>query len=168
MNQTHSLIELRLTDICRWHDVERGWLQLTVGNKRRRWNAIWQTNLRFGSRGDGRILPRGTLPLAYKATGKWIDCPRLKLNLRTVMWMVPLETARWSDFGVDLYLCAGDDGFAPLPRQDYLQLVNALKWYNIRELSVDNYQRTVDGNLLNTADEMGLDADFWTHSEKVF
>ena len=164
MNQTHSPIELRLTDICRWHDVERGWLQLTVGNRQRRWNAIWQTNLRFRSQGDN-LLPRGTLPLNYRTTGKWIDCPRLKLNRRTAMWMVPLETARWSGFGVDLYLCAGDDEIVPLPRQDYLQLVDALKWYGIRDLTVDVPQRTVDGYLLNTEDETGFDADFWKHSE---
>jgi len=81
------------------------------------------------------------------------------------MWMVPLETARWSGFGVDLYLCAGDDEIVPLPRQDYLQLVDALKWYGIRDLTVDVPQRTVDGYLLNTEDETGFDADFWKHSE---
>ena len=95
MNQILSPIELRLTDICRWHDVERGWLQLTVGNRQRRWSAIWQTNLRFRSQGDN-FLPRGTLPLTCRTTGKWMDCPRLKLKLRTVMWVVPLETAKWN------------------------------------------------------------------------
>lgn len=164
MANSLSKIELRLTDICRWQDVERGWLQLSFGYKRRRWNAIWQTNLRFGCQGANR-LPRGTIPMGVKTTDRWIDCPRLKLTLRTVMWVVPLETAKWSDFGVNLYLCADGNALAPLPRQEYLQLVDALKWYGIREISVDEPQRTVDGYLLNTEDETGFDAAFWKHSE---
>jgi len=155
-----NIKQLRLTDITRYNDVETGRLTLKVGNKQKSWKAVWLTNLRFNVRGKN-LLPRTTLPLSIRANERYLDCLRLKLNRRMEMWIVPLETDQWIDFGVDLYLCSEDEEFIPLPMTAYQQLIDAINRYGIRELTVDEPRCTVDGNRLCQDNGQGFDADFW-------
>ena len=149
--------ELRLTHITRYEDVERGQLVLTVGDKKKSWKATWQTDLRTNFNGS-RHLPRGTLPLYLnKARAPWGTCPRLKPSLRTTMWMEPLNTVNWSDFGVNLYLCDPDDYFQPLCRAEFMLMVLALEHYNIRELIVDEPQVVKPTNQY----KHGFEFEFW-------
>ena len=150
-------VELRLTHIIRYADVERGLLVLTDGDKQKSWKATWQTNLRVDINGS-RSLPRGTLPLHLtKARAPWGICPRLKLNHRIAMWMEPLNAFKWSDFGIDLYLCDENDYRQPLNRADYLIMVQALRHYDIRELIVDEPLAEKTKNKY----QHGFEAEFW-------
>lgn len=155
-----NMKQLRLTDITRYNDVETGRLTLKVGNKQKSWKAVWLTNLRCNVRGKN-LLPRTSLSLSVRANERYLDCLRLKLNQRIEMWIVPLETAQWIDFGVDLYLCDEDDEFIPLPMTAYQQLIDAINRYDIRELTVEEPRCTVDGNRLCQDNGKGFDADFW-------
>jgi len=152
--------DLRLTDITHYDDVETGQLVLTVGSRQKNWKAIWLSNLRYGSSGN-RSLPRTVLPLYLRVNQHYIECPYLKLNHRTAMWMVPLETSEWTNIGVDLYLCDKQELITPLPDQDYRQLVEAIKRFGISELSVEEPQQVISQNLLNHHEEADFDADFW-------
>lgn len=152
--------DLRLTDITRYDDVETGQLVLTVGSRHKSWKAIWLSNLRYRIN-DGRCLPRTALPLSIRAGQHYIECPCLKLNRLTAMWMVPLETSEWTNIGVDLYLCDKQELITPLPNQDYRQLVEAIKRFGISELSVEEPRQVVSLNLLNHHEEADFDADFW-------
>lgn len=156
--------ELRLTDITRYDDVEMGRLELTVGEQRRSWKAIWLADLRCTVRGSHR-LPVGVLPLSVIPSIRWVDCPRLTLNQRTRMWLVPLESSEWVNFGVDLYLCDEGEKIAPLSKAGYRQLVGAIMRYDISGLSVEPPRWRVRANRLNHDEGVGFDADFWNDSE---
>lgn len=150
-------IELRLTHITRYEDVERGLMILTVGDKQKCWKATWQTDLRLVVNGS-RHLPRGPLPLYLnRARAPWGTCPRLKLNHRSSMWLLPLDAANWSDFGVNLYLCEADDYLKPLNRADYVLMVLALEHYNVREIIVDEPTEVMPMNQYRH----GFEAEFW-------
>ncbi|MCH5309195.1 MAG: hypothetical protein J1E58_04970 [Prevotella sp.] len=156
--------ELRLTDITRYDDVEMGRLELTVGEQRRSWKAIWLADLRCNVRGSRR-LPAGVLQLTILPGTRWVDCPRLSLNQRIKMWIVPLESSEWADFGVDLYLCDDGGKIGPLPKDSYRQLVGAIRKYDISGLSVEPPRWRVRANRLNHDEGVGFDADFWNDSE---
>ena len=150
-------VELRLTRIVCYEDVERGLLVLTVGDKKKCWKATWQTNLRININGS-QSMPRGTLPLyTNRARAPWGTCPRVKLNTRIQMWIEPLDSSTWSDFGVNLYLCADDDYFQPLNRADYILMVLALEHYGVRELIVDEPMKVKSVNKY----KHGFEAVFW-------
>lgn len=150
-------VELRLTHITRYEDVERGQLVLTVGDKQKSWKATWQTDLRIEINGS-RNLPRGTLPLYLnRARAPWGTCPRLKVNHRSSMWLEPLDASRWSDFGVNLYLCDENDYFLPLNRAEYILMVLALEHYNVREIIIDEPVSIKHVNKY----QHGFEVEFW-------
>lgn len=152
-----SYVKLTLTDITRYEDVERGRLVLTVGDKEKSWKATWQTNLRINFTED-RSMPRGGLPLCLgKGKAPWPVCPLLKLNRLTKMWIEPLNSSRWTDFGVDLYLCDENDYLLPLPRADYMMFVEALRHYNLETLLVEAPRYVKDRNIY----KHNFEDDFW-------
>ena len=150
-------VELRLTDITRYEDVERGRLVLTVGERQKSWKATWQTDLHISLTVD-RSMPRGDLPLNLrKSRAPWPICPKVKLNRLTGMWILPLNTVRWSDFGVNLYLCSENDYLEPLARGDYKLFVDALLHYGVDTLTVEAPQCVKDEN----AYQHGFEYEFW-------
>lgn len=156
--------KLTLTDITRYDDVEMGTLKLTVDGRQKCWKAIWQTNLRVNIQGL-HGLPSGVLPLELRPYRRWMDCPRLKLSQRIRMWLVPLESNKWYDFGVDLYLCDDSEAIVPLSKEGYRQLRGAIWQYDIRELTVEEPRWTVDGDRLCHDQGVSFDADFWKESD---
>lgn len=131
------MVNLTLTDIIRYEDVERGRLVLIAGDRQKSWKATCMTNLRINFTED-RSMPRGCLPLNLKrCKAPWPICPLLKLNRRTKMWIEPLNCVRWTDFGVNLYLCDEADYFRPLGRGEYQMFVEALCYYGIDTLTVE-------------------------------
>lgn len=159
-DETVGSIELRLTDITRYNDVEMGRLTLSDGKRQKSWKAIWLANLRYRTHGSNE-MPRGRLPLSIKPNEKYLDCLRLKLTQRTIMWMLPLESKEWYDIGVDLYLCDEAEALTPLSRAGYQQVVGAVKRYNISELSVEEPKWIVDKDRLCHDEGASFDADFW-------
>lgn len=155
--------KLTLTDITRYDDVEVGTLKLAVDGRQKCWKAIWQTNLRVNIQGS-HGLTRGVVPMDMHPYRRWMDCPRLKLSQRIRMWMVPLESNKWYDFGVDLYLCDDSEAIVPLSKEGYKQLMGAIRRYDIRELTVEEPQWTVDGDRLCHDQGVAFDADFWNES----
>lgn len=149
--------ELRLTDITRYDDVEDGTLVLTVGERTKRWKAIWLTDLRLGS---SRNLPRGDLALRYRNYREWIDCPRIRLNHQNFMWIEPLRAANWYDMGVNLYLCTDEGWPHPLPRQDYELMIRVLTECHIKMLTVEPPRHIVDGCRFGQDEQTGM-AGFW-------
>ncbi len=151
--------ELRLTEITRYEDVEVGRLLLIAGKKNKRWEAIWQTDLRINLK-DGHSLPRGIMPLAFRHYNGWVDCPRLKLNHQSFMWMEPLKSSNWIDMGVNLYLCSSRGWPDPLPRIEFVKLINALLDYDIKELTVEPPMAIINDSRFHPDNPMGL-VDFW-------
>jgi len=152
-----SDVLLTLTDITRYEDVERGRLVLTAGDRQKSWKATWQTNLRINFTED-RSMPRGGLPLNLrKGKAPWPICPLLKLNRLTKMWIEPLNSSRWTDFGVDLYLCDESDYFLPLKRADYMMFVEALRHYNLETLMVEAPRYVKDRSIYKHE----FEDDFW-------
>ncbi len=153
-------VEFRLTDITRYDDVEMGRLVLRVDGREKSWKAVWLTNLRCHVKGSNE-LPRTELPLSIRPTRRYLDCLRLKLSQRIVMWIVPLESTEWTEMGVDLYLCDEGDELAPLPAKAYRQLVAAIKRYGVSELTVEEPRWTVDGDRFCHDAGVDFDEDFW-------
>lgn len=151
--------ELRLTDITRYEDVEEGRLQLIVGDHKKSWQAIWLTALFYSDKSD-RCLPPTTLPLWYRNYHGWVDCPRINLTRQTFMWIEPLNCCSWVDMGVNLYLCSSNGWPEPLPRQEYVNLVNAFLGYGISEITVDEPTTIVKDSRFHPDNVMGLDR-FW-------
>jgi len=154
--------ELRLTDITRYDDVEMGRLVLRVDGHEKSWKAVWLTNLRCHVKGSDE-LPRTELPLSIRPTNRYLECLRLKLSQRIVMWIVPLESSEWTEFGVDLYLCDEDDEFTPLPDKAYRQLVAAIKRYGISGLTVEAPSWTVAHDRFCHDEGVDFDEDFWSN-----
>lgn len=151
--------ELRLTEITRYEDVEEGQLLLTAGKKRKRWGAVWQTDLRINLK-DGRCLPRGVIPLGFRHYNSWVDCPRLKLNHQNFMWIVPLDCSNWIEMGTNLYLYSSKGWPDPLPRIEFVKLINALLDYDIKELTVEPPMAIINDSRFHPDNPMGLD-NFW-------
>ena len=146
-----------LCDIMRYLDVETGWLVLTVGDHTKSWKAIWQTNLgrQFSW---GRSLPRTQIPIYFRNHDVWVDCPKLALTHKNAMWMMPLKSQLWIDLGVDLYLCEDCEELQPLNKADYQLLVQALKKYGVRHLTVEPATAEVDDCLLHHST---FEENFW-------
>lgn len=85
----------------------------------------------------------------------------LRLNPRTKMWLVPLKAASWVDFGVDLYLCAESEELKPLPRKDYLQFVEAVTYFNVTHLTVEQPRQTLQRCFLQQEIIFAQNAKFW-------
>ncbi|MBQ6768135.1 MAG: hypothetical protein IJP46_05615 [Prevotella sp.] len=151
--------ELRLTDIVRYIDVEEGRLVFCYGEHKKSCKAIWLSDLRIHNNKEGS-LPRETLPVRYRNYGQWIDCPRIKLNTRNFMWIEPLNCCSWVDMGVNLYLCSSNGWPEPLPRHEYVNLVNAFLGYGISEITVDEPTTIVKDSRFHPDNVMGLDR-FW-------
>ena len=150
-------IELRLTDITRYRDVEEGRLVLSAEGHRKSWKAIWLAKLNVINVSS---LPRGEIPIRYKHYHGWVDCPRLRLNHQNFMWIVPLDSDNYIDMGVNLYLC-DDKGFPnPQKRRDYENMVNALYSYRIDRLIVEMPVVTIEDSRFHPDNIMGL-VDFW-------
>jgi hypothetical protein len=155
-------MELRLTDITRYHDVEEGKLVLTVGHRVKTWKAIWLNTLLFNVRGN-RNLPRGDFIIRYRHYEHWIDCPTIRLSRRVSMRIVPLNSSRWVDMGVDLYLCDNEGWPNPLNSEEYLQLTDALKIYGINQLTVEEATHTISQYRCGSHELLGLEG-FWGNS----
>lgn len=149
-----------LSDIIRYDDVETGRLKLIVGNRQKTWKATWLSNLNCQT-SDGRSLPRKSLQILFKANELWAECPMLRLNPRTKMWIVPLKAANWLDFGVDLYLCAESEELKPLPRKDYLQFVEAVTYFNVTHLAVEQPRQTLQQCFLQHEAGVLQDTNTW-------
>lgn len=77
------------------------------------------------------------------------------------MWIVPLKTAIWEDFGVDLYLCSEEEELNPLPKEDYLQFVKAVTYYNVTHLMVEPPRQTLQQCFLQHDAGVFQKPDFW-------
>lgn len=135
---------LKISGITHYEDVETGTLVLEKDGRTKSWNVIWLCNLN-----DGKCLPYSTLPLRFKSHGPWIDCPRVKLNHQTFMWMEPLNADSWIDLGVNLYLCSDAGWPEPLPRRDFEQLTMMLMECGIDCLTVEQPRTVCHTNRLN-------------------
>lgn len=153
------LKQLRLTGITRYNDVEEGRLVLTVGQHTKSWRAVWLSQLRLNSRGP-RNLPRGDFTLRYGHRGLWIDCPKIRLSLKSSAWIEPLGSLTWEGMGTNVYLLSDKGWPDSISIADYKQLVSALTYYGINAISIDKPERAVDGFLCRTGEIMGMEA-FW-------
>lgn len=139
---------LKLTDIVRYDDVETGRLRLTVGGVPHSWKAVWLSNLRCNLRGRNS-LPYGELQLSLCSNDRWIACPRLRLSSRVCMWLTPLETTKWTNFGVNMYLCDDGDQLSPLSTEDYLRFVDCVRANRVTGISVEAFRQTASGDYLD-------------------
>jgi len=149
--------ELKLTDITRYIDVETGQLQLTIGCHTKRIEAIWLSNIRFG---DDRQLPRGIVPVSYKNHRQWLDCPRISLNRKTHVWIVPLDCDRWVDMGTNLYLCEQGGWSRGLPVRIFLRLAEVLQSNEVRQLTIEAPRQTLPYPLFSEEGKTGNNI-FW-------
>lgn len=154
-------MELRLTDITRYNDVETGRLVLTVGEHTKGWKAIWLNHLRLSSRGS-EYLPRGDFTLRYEHHNEWIDCPKIRLLRKVSIWIEPLNSHTWAGMGANVYLCSSEGWPDPISVKDYNQMVTALLNYNIRQLTIDKAQWVVNENLCKNQSIMGME-NFWNN-----
>lgn len=139
---------MRLTNIIHYDDVETGQLELPTADGTLRWNVAWLADLRCIVRG-GRFLPEGDFRLVIDAYERWVTCPMLRLTNHTTMWLVPLKTTKWSNFGVNMYMCDGGDVLAPLSDKAYLNFTEAVVRHDITGISVEGSRQTREGNFLN-------------------
>ena len=128
--------DFRLTDIIRYSDVEEGLLRLTVGNRTKSWKAIWQTRIYMGCSGL-KPIPRGFITLRYMNHNQWIDCPRLKMNLRNHVWIEPLNAENWIDLGTNIYLMSNEGWPNALPYKDFEKMTIMLNEYDVKLLFVE-------------------------------
>ncbi len=138
--------KLILTDITRYDDVETGSLVLTVGEKSKRWPAIWLTNLHIQWQSINH-LPAGRYPLSISSNNRWLQCPRMKVTRLVSMWIEPLDAECWQDMGVNLYLTDKPESLQPLQRNDFLLFVDALGRFEIKELTITPVVTTIHQNL---------------------
>ena len=151
--------ELRLTNITRYNDVDLGSLVLTADGHMKSWKAIWQTNLHVNVNGAS-CVPCGNIPIKYKCYHQWIDCPRLRLNHRHFMWIIPLDCYNWVDMGVNLYLCADEGWPQPLPRRDYEQMCRVICELKVGFLTVEQPRKTFASSWFRHDVRMGQE-NFW-------
>ena len=154
---TIETTKLRLTGITRYKDVETGMLELRVGNHKKRWKAVWLTQMNFG---DSRCLPRGDLTINYVTHGYWIDCPRIMIHTKWIIWIEPLNSTCWNDMGIDLYLCSNDGWTSPLPRKDFENMVTVLITHNVQMLTVEEPTEIVENSLFSNDEKAGM-INFW-------
>ena len=147
-----------LKDIVRYDDVETGRLELIVGSVTHCWKVVWLSNLRCNVRGRS-CLPYGELPLSIRSNEQWIDCPMLRFNSRICMWLIPLNTSKWTDFGLDMYLCDDGDELAPLSTEDYKQFVECVRSNRVTGISVEPFRQTVSSDYLNHEGGESFDAE---------
>ncbi len=79
------------------------------------------------------------------------------------MRIVPLNSSRWVDMGVDLYLCDNEGWPNPLNSEEYLQLTDALKIYGINQLTVEEATHTISQYRCGSHELLGLEG-FWGNS----
>ena len=137
------LKKLRLTNITRYNDVEEGWLVLNVGTHVKSWKAVWLTQLRLNSRGPCN-LPRGDFTLRYAHHGEWIDCPKIRLTLKSSVWIEPLHSRTWEEMGASVYLCSGEGWPDSMSISEYKKLTSALQSFGITQLTIDEPQQVVN------------------------
>ena len=154
---TNTAKQLILTDITRYDDVEMGTLELRVGPRIKRWKAIWLTNMLFG---DSRSLPRGTLSLYYRNFNCWIDCPRISINRQTHAWIIPLDSSRWNDMGVNIYLCSGEGWPHPLSVADYKMMLQVMLTLQIGSLTVETPSNVCNTTFFSEEEITGMNL-FW-------
>lgn len=155
--KTNNEKQLSLTDITRYDDVETGTLELCVGPRIKRWKAIWLTKMLFG---DSRNLPRGDLTLCYRNFNRWIDCPRISITRQTHAWIVPLDSSRWNDMGVNIYLCNGEGRTHPLSAADYKQMIQVMQSLQIGCLTVQPPANVCNTTFFTEEDKAGTGL-FW-------
>ena len=153
------LKKLRLTNITRYNDVEEGWLVLNVGTRVKSWRAVWLTQLRLNSRGPCN-LPRGDFTLRYAHHGEWIDCPKIRLSLKSSMWIEPLQSRTWEEMGASVYLCSGEGWPDSMSISEYKKLTSALQSFGITQLTIDEPQQVVNEYRCGNQAFMGME-DFW-------
>lgn len=153
------LKKLRLTNITRYNDVEEGWLVLNVGTHVKSWRVVWLTQLRLNSRGPCN-LPRGDFTLRYAHHGEWIDCPKIRLTLKTSMWIEPLHSRTWEEMGASVYLCSGEGWPDSMSTSEYKKLTSALQSIGIAQLTIDEPQKVVNEYRCGNQALMGME-DFW-------
>lgn len=147
----------KITDITHYEDVCEGRLVMCVGEKEKSWRVVWMAYLRLNSLGE-KGIPAGAYSLGVKANQRWVCGLQVKIHNRKRLWIEPLISDRWEDFGTDIYLCEDNDSLTPVGRMEYGQLVRALEHFGITELLMEKPQRYLDGNRLRHED---LSVDFW-------